>query len=83
MFSEEDTCFHLRFVYVHSVFSANKGMFISSKQKVIKSHLNNCGFISPHQGLKICQPGMISAVSSIEAISSLPPEHNQGGSQCP
>ena len=35
---EKDTCFYLRFVYVNSAFLANEGIFMDSKQKVVKSH---------------------------------------------
>ena len=31
---ENDTCFYLGFVYVHSTFLANKGIFMCSKDKV-------------------------------------------------
>ena len=33
---EKNRCFYFRFVYVHSRFLANEGIFIDSKQKVAK-----------------------------------------------
>ena len=41
-----DTCFYLRFLYVHSIFLADKGIFMDSKQKVVKRSQNNCRFSS-------------------------------------
>ena len=35
---EKDTCFYLKFVYVHSSILANKGTFMDSKQKAVKIH---------------------------------------------
>ena len=34
---EKETFFYLRFIYVHSTYLANKGIFIDSKQTVIKN----------------------------------------------
>ena len=35
--SEKEIFFYLRFVYVHSAFLDNKGIFMDSKQKGVKS----------------------------------------------
>ena len=43
---ERKTSFYLRFVYVHSTFLVNKGIFTDSKQKVVKSQQNNCDLSS-------------------------------------
>ena len=38
---KKDKCFYQRFVYVHLTFLANKGIFMDSKQKVVKTYQNN------------------------------------------
>ena len=35
---EKDTYFYLRFVYVYLAILDNKGIFMDSKQKVVKGH---------------------------------------------
>ena len=35
---EEDMYFYMKFIYVHSTFSANKGIFMDRNLKVVKRH---------------------------------------------
>ena len=45
---EEDTdALIFSFIYVHSTLSGNKGIFMDSKHKVVKSCYINCSYNSP------------------------------------